>query len=97
MRSQYASPRRMSSFFATKLDMPRELTSSSHPPSLALLRDGWADGKSAREHRPKPCLAWRFHGSKKESVMGSLPKFTLTKDERRDDWPLMNDSTNKVG
>lgn len=28
--------------------------------------------------------------------MARLPKYTLTKDEKRDNWPLVNDSTNKV-
>ncbi len=28
--------------------------------------------------------------------MGKLPKFTLSKDEKRDDWKLTNDATNRV-
>lgn len=28
--------------------------------------------------------------------MGKLPKFTLSKDDKRDDWKLTNDATNRV-
>jgi hypothetical protein len=28
--------------------------------------------------------------------MARLPKYTLTKDEKRNDWPLVHDATNKV-
>ncbi len=33
---------------------------------------------------------------KESNVMGNLPKYTLTKDEKKDDWALKNDTTNRV-